>query len=60
MFLFSDDLENDFQQAILLYKQPDNEVNKNVLKVIDEFATFYMKAENYQVCYSCRGRNDLK
>ncbi|CAF1161053.1 unnamed protein product [Rotaria sordida] len=44
----TDDLENEFQQAIQLYKQPDGEMNKNVLKVIDELATFYTKAEKYQ------------
>ncbi|CAF1259783.1 unnamed protein product [Rotaria sp. Silwood1] len=44
----TDDLENEFQQAIQLYKESDGEVNKNVLKVIDELATFYTKAEKYQ------------
>ncbi len=45
----TDDLEKEFQHAIQLYKQPNEEVNKNVLKVIDELATFYTKAGKYQV-----------
>ncbi|CAF2905353.1 unnamed protein product [Rotaria sp. Silwood2] len=44
----TDDLENEFQQAIQLYKESDGEMNKNVLKVIDELANFYTKAEKYQ------------
>jgi hypothetical protein len=46
---FTDDLENEFQRAIQLYKQPNSEMNKNILKVIDELATFYIKIEKYQV-----------
>lgn len=46
---FTDDLEKEFQRAIQLYKQPNNDITKNVLKVIDELATFYTKTENYQV-----------
>ncbi len=49
-----DDLEKEFQRAIELYKQPNGEVNKNVLKVIDELATFYTKLGKYQVC-QCAG-----
>jgi hypothetical protein len=45
----TDDLEKEFQRAIQLYKQPNEEINKNVLKVIDELATFYTKTEQYQV-----------
>jgi len=45
----TDDLEKDFQHAIQLYKQPNGEINKNVLKVIDELATFYIKTEKHQV-----------
>jgi len=46
---FTDDLENEFQRAIQLYKQPNSEMNKNILKVIDELAIFYIKIEKYQV-----------
>jgi hypothetical protein len=45
----TDDLEKEFQRAMQLYKQPNGEMNKNVLKVIDELATLYIKTEKYQV-----------
>lgn len=49
-FCVSDDLENELQQAISLYKDQNEEMNKNALKVIDELATFYTKMQQYQVC----------
>lgn len=45
----TDDLEKEFQYTIELYKQPNHEITKNVLKVIDELATFYTKTDKYQV-----------
>jgi hypothetical protein len=45
----TDDLEKEFQRAIQLYKQSNGEMNKNVLTVIDELATYYIKIEKYQV-----------
>ncbi|UJR22177.1 hypothetical protein I4U23_025241 [Adineta vaga] len=45
---FTDVLEKDFQRALELYKQPNNEMNKNTLKVIDELAIFYTKIGKYQ------------
>ena len=45
----TEDLEKEFQRAIHLYKQPHGETNKQVLNVIDELATYYLKAEKYQV-----------
>lgn len=44
-----DALEKEFQRAIQLYKEPTHEINKNVLKVIDELAVFYTKVGRYQV-----------
>ncbi|CAF3453229.1 unnamed protein product [Rotaria socialis] len=45
---FTDDLEKEFQRAIQLYKEPNGETNRNVLKSIDELVTFYTKLEKYQ------------
>jgi hypothetical protein len=45
----TENLEKEFQYAIQLYKQPTGEINKNVLNVIDELATYYIKIEKYQV-----------
>jgi hypothetical protein len=46
----TEDLEKEFQRAIQLYKQNNNEqINKNVLNAIDELATYYIKIDKYQV-----------
>ena len=45
----TDDLEREFQRAIQLYKQPNGEITRHVLQVIDELATYYTKLGKYQV-----------
>ncbi|CAF3597069.1 unnamed protein product [Rotaria sordida] len=40
--------ERKFKRAIELYRQVNDEDDANVLKVIDELATYYTKVENFQ------------
>lgn len=45
----TNEIENEFQRAIQLYRQPTGEISKNVLNVIDELANYYVKIGKYQV-----------
>jgi len=45
----TNEIESEFQRAIQFYRQPTGETSKNVLKVIDELANYYVKIEKYQV-----------
>jgi hypothetical protein len=50
VFCFLDNTERKFQRAIELHKQVNDENDKNVIKIIDELATFYTKVDKFQVC----------
>lgn len=43
-----EEIENDFQRAIKLFERTAEPLNRNVLRVIDELATYYTKIERFQ------------